>query len=95
MSSTHSLWQEIEFSFTSPSSYKNAYTDVEVWAVFTGDDGTVMRRPGFWSGGNNWKLRFAAPKAGKWKVAVFSNCEDQSFKFEDTFVVTNEKSSEK
>jgi hypothetical protein len=94
MSSTHSLWQEIEFSFTSTKSYENAYTDVELWADFTCDDGTVMRRPGFWSGGNNWKIRFAPPIVGKWRISLFSNCEDQSFKFEDTFEVTNEKISE-
>ena len=79
MSSTHSLWQEIEFSFTSTKSYENAYTDVELWADFTCDDGTVMRRPGFWSGGNNWKIRFAPPIVGKWRISLFSNCEDQSF----------------
>ena len=94
MSSTHSLWQEIEFTFTSSKPYKNAYTDVELWADFTCDDGTVMRRPGFWSGGNNWKVRFAPPTVGKWKVTVFSNHEDGAFNFEEDFVVTNEKTSD-
>jgi hypothetical protein len=62
---TH-LWHEYETTLTATRDFANPYTDVQLWAEFVHDDGTVLRRPGFWDGGRTWKLRFAPPKPGHW-----------------------------
>lgn len=54
--------------------YKNAYTDVEVWAVFTNQDKDTMLRPAFWDGGSIWKIRFAPLDSNKiWHWRSFSS----------------------
>ena len=61
-------WEEIELVFTAANTYKNPYTDIEMYAEFVGPDGQQLRRPAFWDGGQNWKVRFASPIAnGEWK----------------------------
>ncbi len=60
-------WREVEITLTAAQDSPNGYTDVEVWADFTHDDGAVLRRPAFWDGGRTWRIRFAAPRAdGRW-----------------------------
>ncbi|MDQ8205590.1 DUF4038 domain-containing protein [Pelagicoccus sp. SDUM812003] len=58
-------WNTIELSFESNRSYANAYTEVEMWAVFKEEAGTEIRRPAFWDGGQTWKIRFAPPAQGE------------------------------
>ena len=61
-------WAEVELRFSVEKTYANAYTDVEAWIDFTHDDGTTIRRPMFWDGGNTFRVRFASPLAkGTWK----------------------------
>jgi hypothetical protein len=60
-------WTEIEIRLQTRGESRNPYTDFEVWADFTGPDGTVLRRPAFWDGGQDWVVRFASPVAeGTW-----------------------------
>jgi hypothetical protein len=40
--------------------------DVDIDAIFTHEDGTVISLPGFWNGENEWKVRFSPNKVGKW-----------------------------
>lgn len=72
-------WDEIELSFTATGRYVNPYTDIEFYAEFSGTDGQVILRPGFWDGGNLWKIRFASPSAvGEWKYITYcSNRKDK------------------
>jgi hypothetical protein len=69
-------WQEAEFTFTSVKSYENPYTNVSFHAHFVShDDKIKITRPGFYDGNGVWKIRFAAPHAGKkWKLSTF--CSD-------------------
>ncbi|MDO6436087.1 DUF4038 domain-containing protein [Cyclobacterium sp. 1_MG-2023] len=61
-------WEEIELVFTAANTYNNPYTDAEMYAEFIGPEGQKLRRPAFWDGGQNWKVRFASPVAqGEWK----------------------------
>lgn len=70
-------WREAEITLTAAGDYPNPYTDVEVWADFTHDDGTTLRRPAFWDGGRTWKIRFASPVAeGSWTWRSFASVED-------------------
>lgn len=70
-------WREVELTLTAAQDYANGYTDVEVWADFTHDDGALLRRPAFWDGGRTWKIRFASPLAsGQWTWRSFSTADD-------------------
>ncbi|MBR9775893.1 MAG: DUF4038 domain-containing protein [Cytophagales bacterium] len=71
-------WEEIELVFTAANTYKNPYTDIEMYAEFVGPDGQQLRRPAFWDGGQNWKVRFASPIANgewKWKTSSSDNSD--------------------
>ncbi|MBP5662162.1 MAG: DUF4038 domain-containing protein [Clostridia bacterium] len=71
------LWSPVEIKLTSTVSYDNAYTDAELDAVFTHEDGTVIKTPGFWDGGQNWAVRFSPTKTGVWTyTTTCSNAED-------------------
>lgn len=52
-------WETHEITLTSTQTYKNAYTDVSVWAQFTNQHGDTIVRPSFWDGENHWKVRFS------------------------------------
>lgn len=58
-------WSTLEISLTSEKEYENPFTEVEVWAIFTNDEGDLFRRPAFWDGGKIWKIRFAPPQANE------------------------------
>ncbi|TWD84650.1 uncharacterized protein DUF5060 [Kribbella amoyensis] len=60
------VWAEIELELTSSVEVADPYTAVEVWADFADEAGGVLRRPAFWDGGRTWRVRFAAPTAGRW-----------------------------
>jgi hypothetical protein len=70
-------WREREITLTAQRDYPNPYTDVELWAEFIHDTGMTLRRPAFWDGERNWKIRFASPLAtGHWTWRSFSAPED-------------------
>ncbi len=70
-------WQMVEMEFISEHTYDNPYTEVEVWVDFTHEDGTEIRRPGFWDGGNSFKVRFASTEdAGIWTWESDANVAD-------------------
>ncbi|MDX2248406.1 MAG: DUF4038 domain-containing protein [Bacteroidia bacterium] len=56
-----SQWETYEITLQTQTAYPNPYTDVELWAVFTNESADTLLRPGFWDGGNTWKIRFASP----------------------------------
>src|ERR1043165_9511360 len=46
--------------------------DVDVRGDFTGPDGTHISIPGFYAGGNVWKIRFSPTKPGRWSMTTVS-----------------------
>ena len=64
-----------EISLVSEKSYQNAFMDVELDAIITQPDGTQLRVPGFWAGGNRWCFRYASAMPGMhtWR----SECSDK------------------
>ncbi|MCU6712722.1 DUF4038 domain-containing protein [Paenibacillus sp. J5C_2022] len=66
-------WKVVEITLTSSNTYANPYLDVDVNATFSGPDNTVMTVPGFWDGGNTWKIRFAPTIAGIWSYETLSS----------------------
>ncbi len=70
-------WREHEIALQAQREYANGYTDVEVWADFTHENGTTLRRPAFWDGGRTWKVRFASPlESGTWTWRTAANVDD-------------------
>ncbi|MBR6765101.1 MAG: DUF4038 domain-containing protein, partial [Clostridia bacterium] len=68
------VFTRCEIILHSTKSYDNPFMDVNIDAVFTHEDGTVIAIPGFWNGDNEWKVRFASEKAGVWNYSV--TCTD-------------------
>jgi hypothetical protein len=76
-------WDVFEISLQSSWSPENPYVSfigqgkpAHLTAVFSGISGdcagSIITVPGFWDGNENWKIRFAPPKAGKWKYETIS-----------------------
>jgi hypothetical protein len=63
-------WRAVEIVLTSTVAYGNPFQDVDVTATFTGPDHRVIARPAFWDGGRIWKVRFAPPQTGVWKMTT-------------------------
>ncbi|WP_232834996.1 apiosidase-like domain-containing protein [Pleomorphovibrio marinus] len=70
-------WERYEISLTADGSYQNPYVDVDLFAVFTDENGESYKRPAFWDGENNWKIRFAPPEADHtYSWETFANVKD-------------------
>jgi hypothetical protein len=67
-------WLAYELEFTSSKQYENPFEDVDIEAVFTLGSKTVTF-PGFWDGGNTWRVRYSLPKEGVWNYTV--TCTDK------------------
>ena len=68
-------WQPHNFEFKSLSGVSNPFT-VELSAYFEGPGGARLTVPGFYDGDGRWKVRFSAPKAGKWALVTHSGLPD-------------------
>ncbi len=67
-------WSVYEISATARGAYSNAYVEADsiLRAQFRGPGGEKLVTYGFWDGGNNWKVRFAPPAAGRWTYETVS-----------------------
>ncbi len=63
-------WGCFELALTGPAT-GNPYLDVQWWAVFRQGD-VKIRVPGFWDGGDTYKLRFSPPTLGQWRYQTHS-----------------------
>jgi hypothetical protein len=71
-------WTTHEIKLTAVESYKNGYTDAEVWAVFINSTGDTLVRPAFWDGDDIWIVRFAPPDAGnQWNWTTYASVKDK------------------
>ena len=72
------LWVANERTFTAAAKYANPFDDATLDIVLTNTaDGTVLNIPGFWDGGNTWRVRFALTSLGLWTYkTVCSNASD-------------------
>lgn len=66
-------WKRVDIILQSTGEYANPYLDVEINAVFTHENGTVITIPGFWNGEQEWRVRFSPTKLGKWTYVITSN----------------------
>lgn len=56
----------LEISFEDSARYANKFFDVDVVAVFTSPNGVQHRVPGFYYGGDLWRVRFRPDLPGDW-----------------------------
>jgi len=67
----------VEFSLTSTKKQRDIFNGVEVDVIFTGPGGQEWRVPAFWSGGQEFRVRFAAPKPGRYNwLSICSDAQD-------------------
>lgn len=65
-----------EITLASSQHYANPYTEVLLDADLTAPDGKRVRVPGYWDGGNTWRVRFAPMTVGNWAWKTHSNDAD-------------------
>jgi hypothetical protein len=70
-------WTTYEITLTSQNIYKNPYTDIDIWAVFTNNRGDSLKRPAFWDGDKYWKIRFTPPDTATiWSWTTYTSGSD-------------------
>ena len=62
---TAETWRAVELSFESGKIYADPFNDVTLDLLLYGN-GRLYTVPGFWDGGNTWRVRFVCPAAGTW-----------------------------
>ncbi len=70
-------WVAVEVSFESSKQYADPFNDADVDLLLCGN-GRLYTVPGFWDGGNVWKVRFVCPSAGTWHFKTV--CTDETNK---------------
>ena len=64
----------VEITLRAVESYEDIFSEVEVDVLFTSPDGESWRVPAFWAGGDEFRVRFAAPRPGRYSFE--SVCSD-------------------
>src|SRR5882757_7744845 len=62
-----------EWSYTSGKQYSDPFNQVDVDAVITLPSGQQERMPAFWAGGSTWRVRYAAPAPGLYRIRSVSS----------------------
>lgn len=79
-------FNRIEISLKSNKQYNNPFMDVDIDAVFTHQNGMMIKLPGFWNGGNEWKVRFSSEVPGEWSYKVVCSDKDNDLLFDSGIV---------
>lgn len=67
----------IEIALQAGRRHANPFTDITLDAVFTDPAGVEKTVPGFWAGGDQWKVRYASPVTGTHRYRTICNDEDE------------------
>ena len=73
-----SVFKRCEIVLNSTKTYENPFLGVDIDAVFTHESGRTIKLPGFWNGGNEWKVRFSPDLAGEWNYTVACSDPDNA-----------------
>ncbi|PWU18938.1 MAG: hypothetical protein C5B50_07940 [Verrucomicrobia bacterium] len=60
----------VELTFHARGAYADPFNEVALDATFIDPKGRELRVPGFWAGGEVWKVRYASPLTGRHKFRV-------------------------
>ncbi len=74
---TAETWLMNELTFQSEKAYSDPFNDVDV-ELHLYSDGRLYKIPGFWDGGNTWKIRFACPTDGIWYFKTVCTDEENT-----------------
>lgn len=67
-----------EIAFQAAKSHAEPFRDVSLDVVFTDPTGRAKTVPGFWAGGNRWKVRYASPVTGTHRYRSVCSVTDDS-----------------
>ncbi|MCM8758369.1 MAG: DUF4038 domain-containing protein [Candidatus Omnitrophica bacterium] len=56
-------WKSVELSFYCQEQFC-CPEDIEFFAIFTSPSGKIVKVPGFWNGGREWKIRYTSNQTG-------------------------------
>src|SRR6476620_6890408 len=65
-----------EWAYTSGKRYADPFNEIELDVVFKAPSGEEHRIPAFWSGGSQWRIRYAAQTPGRYTYRTI--CSDTS-----------------
>ena len=72
---TAETWRAVEIGLESEKTYADPFSDVTLDLLLYGN-GRLYTIPGFWDGGNTWRVRFVCPAAGMWQCKTV--CSDET-----------------
>ncbi|HZZ72521.1 MAG TPA: DUF4038 domain-containing protein [Pirellulales bacterium] len=55
----------VELKFTAETPVAHPFSEVTLDVLFTQPDGTELKVPAFWAGGQEWRVRYASPQTGE------------------------------
>jgi hypothetical protein len=71
---TVQCWNAMEIQLNATGNYSRPYIDVDdLSATFISPTGVSMTMPGFWDGGQMWKIRFSPTLVGIWTYTTNAN----------------------
>ena len=79
-------WRMIEVEFESEKTYADPFGDVSLDLLLSGN-GRLYKVPGFWDGGNVWRVRFVCPGEGLWQAKTVCSDEENDSLHGKTFEV--------
>ncbi len=74
---TAETWRMVELSYESEKTYADPFADVTLDLQLFGN-GRLYTVPGFWDGGNTWRIRFVCPSAGQWQFKTVCSDTDNA-----------------
>ena len=63
-----------EWAYISDRAYDDPFNDVELDVLVKDSGGACWRVPAYWAGGQEWRVRFSAPRPGEYEVSTI--CSD-------------------
>ncbi|PIU87800.1 MAG: hypothetical protein COS65_32765 [Armatimonadetes bacterium CG06_land_8_20_14_3_00_66_21] len=64
----------LELTFESATAHPDPFNSLQLEAAVTAPDGSQLRVPGFWAGGNRWRVRYSSNQVGKHRYRT--ECSD-------------------
>ena len=71
-------WGRFEHTLQTSARYSNPAQEAHLQVTFNGPSGEKFVVPGFWDGGQTWRVRFSPNKEGKWTFTTA--CSDKANK---------------
>jgi hypothetical protein len=65
-----------EWAFSAGRQYDDPFNDIELDVLISDSEGRAWRVPAYWSGENEWRVRFAPPAAGEYVYRTICTAKD-------------------